>query len=72
MEEVSLNMNFAPVVHFTLVLALCAQLAVVDHELEQLDAKNTFLNEEIDEDIYVKVLRSIWIATEDIVHLNFD
>ena len=62
--------TFAPVVKYTSVRALCAEVAEQDMELEQMDAKTASLNGDIDEDIYIDIREGVVINNEDIAHLG--
>ncbi len=51
--------KYAPVVKFTSVRAMLATVAVQDLELHQTDVVTSFLNGDIDKDIYVEVTAGI-------------
>ena len=53
-EGIDFEETFSPIVKFTSIHLLLAIIASIDLELHQMDVKNTFLNGELDEEIYMK------------------
>lgn len=62
--------TFAPVVKYSSVRALCAEVAAEDLEFGKMDAKAVFLNGEIYEDIYIEVPENVDIPADDFVKLG--
>jgi len=69
-QGVDYNETFAPVVKYTSVRALCANVAEEDLEFDQMDAKTAFLNGKIDEDLFIEIPEGVEIDEADVKHLG--
>ena len=72
MQGVDFYETFAPVVKYTSVSAVCAEVADEDLELEQMDAKTAFLNGDIDEDIFIEIPEGVQIEESEIAELGLN
>jgi hypothetical protein len=54
---VDYNETFSPIAKFTSIRCIFAFAALEDMEIHQMDMKTTFLNGELEEDIYMGQLR---------------
>lgn len=69
-QGVDYGETFAPVVKYFSVRALCAVVSEEDLEFEQMDAKPTFLNGDIDEDLFIEIPEGVEVNSEDLDHLD--
>ena len=53
-EDIYFNEVFSTIVHHTFIRVLLTFVVLFDLELEQLDMKTTFLNGELEEEIYMR------------------
>lgn len=71
-EGVDYGETFAPVVKYTSIRALCAEVRKQDYELHQMDARTAFLNGDIDKDIFIEIPEGVKIVETDLAELNVD
>ena len=71
-QGVDYNETFAPVVKYTSVRVLCAEVAEEDLELHQMDAKTAFLNGIIDEEVFIEIPEGVQIEKSDLAELGVD
>ena len=53
-EGIDYDETFAPVAHFTSIHTIIALAAAMGWKLYQMDVKTTFLNGEIEEEVYIE------------------
>ena len=71
-QGVDYGETFAPVVKYTSVRVMCADVAEDDLEFHQMDAKTAFLNGKIEEEIFVEIPEGVEIEESDIAELHLD
>ena len=63
-EGVDYDENFDPVARYTSIHSIIALTASMGWKLHQMDVKTTFLNGEIEEEVYIKQLEGFVIHNE--------
>ena len=71
-EGIDFNEVFSPVVRHSSIRVMLAFVALFDIELEQLDDKTTFLQGDLDEEIFMTQPEGFAIPSEEhlVCHLN--
>ena len=64
-KGINYDETFSPVVKFTLIFLILAIVAHMDLELHQMDVKTTFLNGELNKEIYMEQLVGFIIQGQD-------